>query len=728
MRRLFPACAVALTLFVPTAAAPAPPALRISGATVEATAPDGAEATYDVKAFDPDTAVPLAATCDTPIGTAGTGSFSVSGQYPLGTTTVTCETTTTAGVTVTRSASIVVQDTTPPTVSAPGDVAVTTTNAGGTAVTYSPASATDVVDGSVPATCTPASGSTFASGVTTVTCSATDTHGNTGAATFMVTVTVVDTTPPSLSVPSDITLNTESASGVIVTYVATATDNLDGAVVPSCSPSSGASFPVGTTQVTCTATDSHGNSTSAGFNVTVVLVDTTAPALTVPGDFTVETTSASGATVTYTATATDALDGSVTPACAPPSGATFPLGATAVTCTATDAHGNSAQKPFTVTVVLVDKSPPAFSNVPSAIRREADGPRGAVATYALPSAVDGLDGPVPVTCTPASGAVFRLGSTTVLCTAVDSHGNSATTSFSVTIIDSTPPRVSGPPNSLANATEDAGIPATEPVVVAFLQGASASDLVDSQPTVTNDAPSLFPVGTTAVTFTARDASGNTARATATLTVRPKPPPGTPQPPPPQVDRTPPEDVARLKAKVGNRLVRLSWENPKADDFDHVEITRSGADPGAPATLVYRGSGTSYADRSVSNGVEYRYLVVSVDHAGNASDGVVAAVTPARPLLVSPPDGARMTRPPKLTWVATASARYYNVQLFLGATKVLSVWPSTASFLLKKKWTYGGKQYRLTPATYRWYVWPGFGNRKDARYGPLIGTSSFQIIP
>jgi hypothetical protein len=83
-------------------------------------------------------------------------------------------------------------------------------------------------------------------------------------------------------------------------------------------------------------------------------------------------------------------------------------------------------------------------------------------------------------------------------------------------------------------------------------------------------------------------------------------------------------------------------------------------------------------------------------------------------------------PPKLVWVASAGASYYNVQLFRGATKILSIWPTTSSLQLRKTWTYRGRRYRLTPALYRWYVWPGIGSKAAARYGPLLGTSTFQI--
>ena len=103
------------------------------------------------------------------------------------------------------------------------------------------------------------------------------------------------------------------------------------------------------------------------------------------------------------------------------------------------------------------------------------------------------------------------------------------------------------------------------------------------------------------------------------------------------------------------------------------------------------------------------------------------MTPKRALLVSPPDGAKLTAPPKLAWVASAGARYYNVQLFRGAEKILSAWPTTSSLALRKAWRYRGRRYRMTPGTYRWYVWPGVGAKADKRYGPLLGTNSFDIV-
>jgi hypothetical protein len=127
--------------------------------------------------------------------------------------------------------------------------------------------AEDDVDGSLTPVCSPASGSVFPLGTTTVTCSARDSSGNEATATF--TVQVRDSRPPVLTVPPDIQVEATGPSGAPVTFEVTATDLVDPSPVVSCSPSSGSTFGIRTTTVTCSATDSAGNNANASFGVTV---------------------------------------------------------------------------------------------------------------------------------------------------------------------------------------------------------------------------------------------------------------------------------------------------------------------------------------------------------------------------------------------------------------------------------------------------------------------------
>jgi len=78
--------------------------------------------------------------------------------------------------------------------------------------------------------------------------------------------------------------------------------------------------------------------------------DTNPPALTLPGDLSAPATSPAGAVVAYTVTAQDDTDPDPVVKCSPPSGTTFPVGDTTVTCTATDDTGNRATGSFTVGV------------------------------------------------------------------------------------------------------------------------------------------------------------------------------------------------------------------------------------------------------------------------------------------------------------------------------------------------------------------------------------------
>lgn len=114
-----------------------------------------------------------------------------------------------------------------------------------------------------------------------------------------------DTTAPVLSgVPSTQNAEATSASGATVAFTdPTATDAVDSSPSVSCSPASGSTFAIGTTTVTCTATDASSNSSSATFEV--VVSDTTAPSVSVTAP--AEGATASTSAVSLTASASDTV-------------------------------------------------------------------------------------------------------------------------------------------------------------------------------------------------------------------------------------------------------------------------------------------------------------------------------------------------------------------------------------------------------------------------------------
>jgi hypothetical protein len=514
--------------------------------TEEATGSGGATVSFSASATDVvDGAI-------TPVCTVGSDTVASGDTFPLGTTTVSCTATDSEGNIGTGSFDITVEDTTAPVLDLPADITEEATAANGAAVTYT-ATATDTVDGAITPVCTVgpdtvASGDTFPLGTTTVSCTATDAAGNIGTGSF--DITVEDTTAPVLDLPADITEEATAANGAAVTYTATATDTVDGAITPVCTVgpdtvASGDTFPLGTTTVSCTATDAAGNIGTGSFDITVE--DTTAPVLDLPSSVSQEASDADGAVVTYTATAEDLVDGALTPVCTPASGSLFPittpLTVNTVTCTATDAAGNEATGTFNVTVG--DTTAPVLA-VPEDATREATGENGVMIIY-VAIAEDAIDGPVAPDCTPASGSTFPLGDTTVTCTATDSAGNtSAPDSFVVSVVDTTAPVLDLPDtviekiigaapaaeSSIGAVTAAFGAAAPAGAEVSFT--ASATDLVDGAitPVCTPASGTMFAVGDTTVTCTATDTAGNTATGSFTVSVivvDPGTGPGTPGP-------------------------------------------------------------------------------------------------------------------------------------------------------------------------------------------------------
>ncbi|HEX6624834.1 MAG TPA: HYR domain-containing protein, partial [Pyrinomonadaceae bacterium] len=273
--------------------------------------------------------------------------------FPLGTTTVNVKAKDAAGNESSDTFTVTVEDTTAPIITVPLNRTAEATGATGAVVTFTAPSASDIVDGALTPNCVSApavnlsSGSTFPLGTTTITCNVSDAANN-AAAQKSFTVTVQDTTAPTLSGLTDKTIEATGPAGAVATYSPSATDLVDGGVTVNCSPVSGSTFAIGVATVNCSATDAHGNTASGSFTVTVK--DTTAPALNLPANITAQATSNSKAAVSYTATATDVVDGSVSVNCAPASGSLFSVGTTTVNCSATDAHGNTANGSFTVAV------------------------------------------------------------------------------------------------------------------------------------------------------------------------------------------------------------------------------------------------------------------------------------------------------------------------------------------------------------------------------------------
>jgi hypothetical protein len=252
---------------------------------------------------------------------------------------------------------------------------ISVTYEGGTVPGEGLAEATDVAIGPVPANwaadgCTSPAQTLAANGPSTVTLTMPTTPGpdqeftlswsrnGSGGLTGMTTITfvvdVIGNTPPTLHLPDDKIVEATSAAGADVSWTATATDNED-ATPPAvtCSPASGSTFPLGTTKVSCSATDDGRLTTKGSFLVTVQ--DTTAPRLADRADIGVTTNDPSGASVDYgNPNVVEAVDPHPTTSCGPiDSGGFFPVGTTTITCTSRDASGNEGSTSFKVTVKYV---------------------------------------------------------------------------------------------------------------------------------------------------------------------------------------------------------------------------------------------------------------------------------------------------------------------------------------------------------------------------------------
>src|SRR5205807_8571471 len=312
--------------------------------------------------------------------------------------------------------------------------------------------------------------------------------------------------------PSNITTSTDQDQYyATVTYQVSNNGNCGNAI--STNPPSGSHFPVGSTLVTAGGPD------GAACSFTVTVNDTQVPIISCPTNVTTtESPAGSGsAIVNYPPPTVTDNDPQATATCDHPSGSSFPVGTTTVTCTATDRAGNTS--PSCSFDVTVQSATGCSFTCPQNITVNNDaGACGAVVNY--PDATSSQDCAAgTVTYSQASGTTFPVGTTTV--TATRSTGE--TCSFHVTVVDSEAPHITCP----ANVTTDAAAGSCDATV-----NPGTATATDQCPGVTvagarsDNGPlnGTYHVGTTTIIWTATDASGNTSSCQQTVTVRDVTPP------------------------------------------------------------------------------------------------------------------------------------------------------------------------------------------------------------
>jgi len=304
--------------------------------------------------------------------------------------------------------------------------------------------------------------------------------------------------------------------------------------------------------------------------------------------------------------------------------------------------------------------------------------------------------PIPISqtksCTSSTYAGPDTSGTTLSGSCVDNAGKVANATSPSFRYDAAPPVITGWRRS--RAPDHHGW-YNHPVTFTFSGSDATSGLEGCSPTTYAgpDSADASAVGS------CRDQAGNVA----TLGV------------PLRFDDTPP--CLAASTTPGDGLAFVHWSA-----CARMKIVRSPGLDGKKSSTLDHGGGGTFKDSSVRNGIRYKYTITGEDQAGNVAAKTVTVTPGAR--LLAPAPNARLTTPPALRWTAKRGASYYNVQVYRGRTKILSAWPAHASLKLPSAWTYRRRHYRLKPAVYRWYVWPGTGPRSAGRYGSAIGSGTF----
>jgi hypothetical protein len=357
-----------------------------------------------------------------------------------------------------------------------------------------------------------------------------------------------------------------------------------------------------------------------------------------------------------------------------------------VTGTCTDVAGNTSA-PSTFSLKYDSTAP----TVTAAASRQPDA--NGWYTHPVTITFSGTDATSGIaSCTSSTYGGPDTSGTTVTGTCTDNAGNSASASLPLQY-DSTPPTVTA---ALARPP-DAGGWYNHAVTL----NASGTDSGSGIASCTGGTYSGPDSASASLTASCVDKAGNSSSKKVTF----------------QYDDTPPK-LSDVTVTNGSGRATLHWAS--SADIATVTINRTPGPNGGEA-MVYKGDAHSFTDSRLRNGARYRYVLSVTDKAGNRATAKATATPLA---LTSPMAGQTVEKPPLLRWRKIAGADYYNVQLFFAGRKVLTAWPEGTSLRLPGSWTLDGRRHTLGKGRYRWYVWPGYGSRKTAKYGKLVGASYF----
>jgi len=159
----------------------------------------------------------------------------------------------------------------PPPLDEVGVLSAITADPAGADVSFPVVTANDAEDGTLTASCSPVSGSHFPVGMSPVACTAVDSGGLSVTGAFTVRV-VFFNEAPVVTAPASVGTATYDPDGTAVMFSVSANDLEDGVLPVDCDHTSGSDFPIGSTQVTCSATDTVGQTSTASFPVQLELL------------------------------------------------------------------------------------------------------------------------------------------------------------------------------------------------------------------------------------------------------------------------------------------------------------------------------------------------------------------------------------------------------------------------------------------------------------------------